>query len=93
MTERTQTTDEVMRTRKSLYRALATLMIVGALAGVFIAVGGVDVVADLIVGGSDSGDIIAPMLPDESAEDVGQNLGESDEPTASADATPPAADQ
>lgn len=87
MTDSTPGTDEVTRSRKSLYTALAVLVLVGALAGVFVAVGGIDIVADLIAGGPDSGDIIAPVPPAEPGESAGGEPGESTEPTGSAEPT------
>jgi hypothetical protein len=87
MTDSTPGTDEVARSRKSLYTALAVLVLVGALAGAFVAVGGIDIVADLIAGDADSGDIIAPVPPAEPGESTPGEPGESTEPTGSAEPT------
>ncbi|MDZ4180171.1 MAG: hypothetical protein U1E29_13215 [Coriobacteriia bacterium] len=87
MMDSTPGTDEVTRSRKSLYTALAVLVLVGALAGVFVAVGGIDIVADLIAGDPDSGDIIAPVPPAEPGESTAGEPGESTEPTGSAEPT------
>ncbi|MDO8879948.1 MAG: hypothetical protein Q7W44_03975 [Coriobacteriia bacterium] len=87
MTDSTPGTDEVTRSRKSLYTALAVLVLMGALAGVFVAVGGIDMVADLIAGETDSGDIIAPVPPAEPGESAAGEPGESTEPDGSAEPT------
>lgn len=86
MTETTPGADEVAKRRKSLYSALAALVLVAALAGVFVAVGGIDMVADLLAGDADSNEIIAPVPPSDPAEPGDGSAGEpgaSTEPTAS----------
>lgn len=90
MTETTPGADEVAKRRKSLYSALAALVLVAALAGVFVAVGGIDMVADLLAGDADSNEIVAPVPPSEPAEPGDEPAGEpgaSTEPTASVEPT------
>ena len=90
MTETTPGADEVAKRRKSLYSALAALVLVAALAGVFVAVGGIDMVADLLAGDADSNEIIAPVPPSDPAEPGDGSAGEpgaSTEPTASDEPT------
>lgn len=83
----TPATDEVAKSRKSLFGALAALVLVAALAGVFVAVGGVDMVADLLAGGSDDGEIIAPVPPETPGAPVAEEPAGSTEPTESVEPT------
>jgi len=83
----TPATDEVAKSRRSLVGALAALVVVGALAGAFVAFGGVDMVADLLAGGADDGEIIAPVPPETPGAPVAEEPAGSTEPTASVEPT------
>ncbi|MBN2848392.1 MAG: hypothetical protein JXP72_08085 [Coriobacteriia bacterium] len=83
-------TDEVAKSKSRLFGALAILVLVGALGGTFVAVGGVDMVANLIAGDSSADEIVAPVPSETPATTTEEPAEEPAEEPVEAEAEEPA---